>query len=339
MDKMKKLMVLFSFIFIIWFSSAYAPRRAEWNCSTNDDEEMKSACEIEKQFFKFTETTWTRVMSTTCCTYEEHQPKFYYYFHNMRDVWEIESWNVKKLDELVLKLTSQIYSQSKNKLRTLNILSWLFNSCSEKWKTAIIKSVCNHFSYDMIWRNPKLSNITFSDIINSLKYNKLTKRSVQFSDLDEIYTPINYHYASIRHMYMIWDYALWLLDWSDYFKNDEENYPHWKRIVVMKAWDTLWQDFAEIDWNIGFLDNSELTKEWNNLIFSAKKELWSDFYREWILEWKYKLNGDWSRSFIDCNIIQQSNRVYQTWDRQSIRKEDLSRCENELWVKLKTILK
>ena len=122
---MKKLIVFFSFIFLIWFSSAYAPRRAEWNCSTNDDEEMKSACEIEKQFFKFTETTWTRVMSTTCCTYEEHQPEFYYYFHNMRDVWEIESWNVKKLDELVLKLTSQIYSQSKNKLRTLNILSWL----------------------------------------------------------------------------------------------------------------------------------------------------------------------------------------------------------------------
>ena len=219
---MKKLIVFFSFIFLIWFSSAYAPRKTElkWNCSAIDDEEMKTACEIEKQFFKFTETTWTRVMSTTCCSYEEHQPEFYYYLHNMRKTWEIDSWEVSKLNDLLLKLSSQVYAQSKDKQKSLNNLAWIFNYCSENWITTIIRSVCNHYSYDMIGKKPKLSNITFSDVISNLKKNNFIKRTAQYSDLDEIYTPINYHYASIRHMYMLWDYALGFMDWSDYFSND-----------------------------------------------------------------------------------------------------------------------
>jgi hypothetical protein len=106
MDKMKKLIVFFSFIFLIWLTSAYAPRKIglKWDCSI-DDEEMKTACEIEKQFFKFTETTWTRVMSTTCCSFEEHYPQVYYYLHDMRKTWEVESWEVSKLNDLVLKLS------------------------------------------------------------------------------------------------------------------------------------------------------------------------------------------------------------------------------------------
>ena len=115
-DKMKKLIVFFSFIFLIWLTSAYAPRKIglKRNCSNIDDEEMKTACEIEKQFLKFTETTGTRVMSSTCCSFEGHYPQVYYYLHDMKKTWEVESWEVSKLSDLVLKLSSQIYAQSKN---------------------------------------------------------------------------------------------------------------------------------------------------------------------------------------------------------------------------------
>jgi hypothetical protein len=47
----------------------------------------------------------------------------------------------------------------------------------------------------MIGKNPKLSTITFSDIISSLKKNVFIRRTAQYSDFDEIYTPINYQYA------------------------------------------------------------------------------------------------------------------------------------------------
>lgn len=332
-DKMKKLMVLFSFIFLIWLTSAYAPRKLglKRNCSNTDDEEMKTACEIEKQFFKFTESTWTRVMSTTCCSFESHYPQGYYYLHDMRKTWEVESWEVSKLNDLVLKLSSQIYAQSKNKQKTLNNLAWIFNYCSEKWKTAIIRSVCNYYAYDMIGKNPKLSTITFSDIISNFKKNEFIRRTAQYSDLDEIYTPISYQYAWIRHMYMFWEYALGLMDWYDYFSNDG-NGSDWKRILVMKAWDTHWQDFAIIERNIWDLDDSELTKEWNNLILTVGKEIRSWIYKEWTLKWKYRLNNDWTWSYIECDFYQR------TKEKEILKKEKLTRCENELWVKLKTIL-
>ncbi|MBO4516355.1 hypothetical protein J5751_02765 [bacterium] len=138
-------------------------------------------------FAKFTEITGTREMSTTCCGYIDHTT-------NIK--------NTEQIHDLLLKLSAQIYSESRNKQKTLNTLSNIFGTCSKKQKNTKVRAVCDEFYYDLIGINPVISKITFDDVIKSLKTNKFIKRGIQYSDLVENYTPINYHYASIRSMYM-----------------------------------------------------------------------------------------------------------------------------------------
>ena len=57
-------------------SSAYFPYKSEWSCSKIEGKEAREMCENEMSFAKFTETTGTREMSTTCCSYLDHDPKF-----------------------------------------------------------------------------------------------------------------------------------------------------------------------------------------------------------------------------------------------------------------------
>jgi hypothetical protein len=339
---MKKFLLLLSILVWIWITSAYFPWKSERTCNNTTDEWDKNACEIEKAFTKFTETSGTREMSTTCCSFLSHYPSNYYFKNN--EEWNSESWEVMKLHDLVLNLSSKIYKNSKNKSSTLNMLSLLFKSCSEKWKNNKIKAICQYFSYDLIGRNPKLSKVELSDILKTLKDNKkLIKRTANRSDFDENYTPINYHYSVIRSMYMIWDYALWIMDWYDFFKQDStDSLIDWMRIMVLKAWDTHRQDFAEIDLQKYPLDyplwDIELTFDWKNLYLNFQREYWSEdnIYYQWLLEWRYKFNEDWTRKLYQCNMI--------TWPRygedseKKKEKQSLSKCEQDLWITVTTIL-
>lgn len=323
--RMKKVWVLFSFILFAWVTSAYFPWKSERTCDDNTDVELKDACEIEKSFLKFTETTGTREMSTTCCSYLEHDPQFYYYMNNKRNAWNTESWDVQKLDDLVLNLTSKIYKTSKNKLSTLNILSSLFKSCSENWKTDKIKAVCQHFSYDFIWRNPVLSQITFEDIKSSLKTEKtLLKRTAQFSDLDENYFPVNDHYAGVLSEYMLWDYAFWIIQTYDYFKKlvTDDRINRITKLYVLKAWDTHWQDFADvwiiysIEWLRLWFENHKISLYVPNTVedFSTKR-----------LTSQYELqdNGNWN--LVWC--YEEDYNDNSAYDLKSSKKLKISDCE------------
>ncbi len=173
---------------ICWVSSAYFPYKNEWNCSEVETKEDKEKCENEMSFAKFTETTGTREMSTTCCSYLEHEPKFNLWEEIPILFWWLEvfreqggdfnkigekvdqernaiSGSVQQLTDLVLKLSAQIYEQSSNKIQTTKTLSSLFKSCSENNKNLQARIVCKHFSYDLIWKEPKITSISLSDII------------------------------------------------------------------------------------------------------------------------------------------------------------------------------
>lgn len=152
-------------------SSAYFPYKSEWKCSKIEDKEAREMCENEMSFAKFTETTGTREMSTTCCSYLDHDPNF-----NLRreqvtafgglDKWTAEaseeiknkpdqdraliSGSVQQLTDLILKLSAQIYEQSLNKIQTTKMLSSLFKTCSENNKNLEARIVCKYFLYDLI---------------------------------------------------------------------------------------------------------------------------------------------------------------------------------------------
>ena len=87
-------------------------------------------CENEMSFAKFTETTGTREMSTTCCSYLDHDPKFNLRREQVTAFGGLDkrtneaseeiknkpdqdraliSGTVKQLTDLILKLSTQIY--------------------------------------------------------------------------------------------------------------------------------------------------------------------------------------------------------------------------------------
>ena len=152
-------------------SSAYFPYKSEWNCSKIEDKEAREMCENEMSFVKFTETTGTREMSTTCCSYLDHDPKF-----NLRREQVIAfggldkrtneaseeiknkpdqdraliSGSVQQLTDLILKLSTQIYEEASNKIQATKMLSSLFKTCSENNKHLEARIVCKYFLYDLI---------------------------------------------------------------------------------------------------------------------------------------------------------------------------------------------
>ena len=152
-------------------SSAYFPYKNEWNCSEVETKEDKEKCENEMSFAKFTETTGTREMSTTCCSYLEHDPSFNLRREQVTAFGGLDkrtneaseeiknkpdqdraliSGSVQQLTDLILKLSTQIYEEASNKIQTTKTLSSLFKSCSENNKNLQARIVCKHFSYDLI---------------------------------------------------------------------------------------------------------------------------------------------------------------------------------------------
>jgi len=356
----KKLLfwILIFWLISFWISCAYAPFKADWTCDINKQDDTdgfwKEQCENEMSFAKFTEVTGTREMSTTCCWYLEHSPETNIRQEKIDEAWWAEkliqenkfdeiiqqaneeigklSKSINQLHDLLLKLSSQVYTKSNDKAKTLKSLSHIFKVCTKKQKNIKVRAVCGEFYYDLIWTNPIISKITFDDVIKSLKTNKFIKRGVQYSDLVENYTPINYHYASIRSMYMAGDYALGLMDASNYFDNNPDNWATWKRIMVLKAGDTHRQDFAEINWNINFMDESYLYYNKNNLYLVISKELRDNVYKkEWVLKWEYRLNNDKTRDFVDCYLEKDDGK----WN---ISKTKDSRCSSEIWAMVTTVL-
>ena len=346
------------------FANAYADFKKNRNCNNNTDSERKEYCENELSFAKFTEIKWTREMSTTCCSFVSHDPFTNFQNHRISKLWWRETiiekewdsnriyndlrkerdsfwWINEKYHKIFLKLSSEVYSKASDKDAILKVLSLLFRICEDNSKDEVVRSVCEYFSYDLIWRSPKLSKIKLEDLLNTLKENKvLIKRTWQFSDFDENYTPINYHYSAIRSMYMIWDYALWIMDWYNFFKQD--SVIDWMRIMLLKAWDTHRQDFAEINLEKYPLDyplwDIELTFDWKDLYLHFQREYWSEdnIYYQWLLEWMYKFNEDWTRRLYQCNMITGPRYGEDSEKKKEI--QPLSRCEQDLWITVTTIL-
>lgn len=152
-------------------SSAYFPYKSEWNCSKIEDKEAREMCENEMSFAKFTETTGTREMSTTCCSYLDHDPKFNLRREQVTAFGRLDkrtneaseeiknkpdqdraliSGSVQQLTDLILKLSTQIYEEASNKIQATKMLSSLFKTCSENNKNLEARIVCKYFLYDLI---------------------------------------------------------------------------------------------------------------------------------------------------------------------------------------------
>ena len=340
------LWIIISLFLICWVSSAYFPYKSEWNCSKIEDKEAREMCENEMSFAKFTETTGTREMSTTCCSYLDHDPKFNLRREQVTAFGGLDkrtneaseeiknkpdqdraliSGSVQQLTDLVLKLSAQIYEQSLNKIQTTKMLSSLFKSCSENNKNLEARIVCKYFLYDLIWKEPKITPISLSDITPAFKKEKkLIQRSVQFSDLNEHYTPINYHYATIRKMYRIGDFAFWLMDSYDYFDKDSDT--DFFKILVLKAWDTHWQDFADIKVNANFTDELALSFE-NHKLGLTIPVLKNKEKENERLTAQFQMQRDWVRKLAGCFEEKFKGTQAATEDLISRKKAPLKSCE------------
>ena len=136
-----------------------------------EDKEAREMCENEMSFAKFTETTGTREMSTTCCSYLDHDPKFNLWREQVTAFGGLDKWtneaseeiknkpdqdralisgSVEQLTDLILKLSTQIYEEASNKIQTTKMLSSLFKGCSENSKNLEARIVCKYFLYDLI---------------------------------------------------------------------------------------------------------------------------------------------------------------------------------------------
>ena len=351
---MKSKIILWILIFwVLSFgvSFAYAPFKSGWTCnfpkSEDPDGFWKKECENEMSFSKFTETTGTRTMSTTCCWYEEHYPEYMIRQAYIDAQWWAEkliqenkfdevilqaneeikkmSASMWQLHDLLLKLSIQVYDESHDKQSTYKTLSEIFKICTERQKNIKVRAVCGEFYYDLIWTNPKLSKITFDDVNSVLKKeNKIIKRWHQYSDQNEIFEPINYPYSSVRNMYMIWDYAFGLWDAFNYF-ND-----HWIDtfgILVMKAGDTHRQKFADISLPTDSESSHELRLWFNNhklsLYIPIREQNTAEEKR---LTSQYELQNDWSWKLVWCLSEAYKNNNPYEWITQ--KKISLTKCQN-----------
>lgn len=342
---------------ICWVSSAYFPYKNEWNCSEVETKEDKEKCENEMSFAKFTETTGTREMSTTCCSYLEHEPKFNLWEEIPILFWWLEvfreqggdfnkigekvdqernaiSGSVQQLTDLVLKLSAQIYEQSSNKIQTTKTLSSLFKSCSENNNNLEARIVCKHFSYDLIWKEPKITAITLSDLNTTFKKEKeLIQRTIHYNELNENYTPITAYYAWVNTMYRIGDYAFWTINTYDYF-DDKKKIDSFK-ILVLKAGDTHWQEFAKIKGN----DNNryEATLSFENHKLNLNIPIFQKKEQERLTA-QFQLQRDWKRNLVDCFEEKFNTTYVSPNDLISRKKAPLKSCEvlgtkitNTLW--------
>ena len=350
------LWIIIGLFLICWVSSAYFPYKSEWNCSKIEDKEAREMCENEMSFAKFTETTGTREMSTTCCSYLDHDPKFNLRREQVTAFGGLDkrtneaseeiknkpdqdraliSGSVQQLTDLILKLSTQIYEEASNKIQATKMLSSLFKGCSENNKNLKARIVCKYFLYDLIWKEPKITPISLSDITTAFqKEKKLIQRSVQFSDLNENYTPINYHYATIRKMYRIGGFAFWLMDSYDYFDKDSDT--DFFKILVLKAWDTHWQDFADIKANISLIDESTLSFEKHtlNLFIPVVNNKEKENER---LTAQFQMQRDWLRKLVGCFEEKFKGTQAATEDLISRKKLPLKSCEI-LGIEVKTTL-
>ncbi len=331
---------------VCWVSSAYFPYKNEWNCSEVETKEDKEKCENEMSFAKFTETTGTREMSTTCCSYLEHDPSFNLRREQVTAFGGLDkrtneaseeiknkpdqdraliSGSVQQLTDLILKLSTQIYEEASNKIQATKMLSSFFKSCSENNKHLEARIVCKYFAHDLIWKEPKITSISLSDIIATFqKEKKLIQRSIQFSELNENYTPINYYYATIRKMYRIGNFAFWLMDSYDYFDKDSD--ADFFKVLVLKAGDTHWQDFADIKANASFINESSLSFEKHklNLFVPVLQNKEKENER---LTAQFQFQKNWSRKLVGC-FEEKFNTTYVSPDDLiSKKKVPLKSCE------------
>lgn len=342
---------------IFWgISLAYSPYTINRNCNEIENQKDKAVCENEKSFDKFTETTGTREMSTTCCSYLEHNPEFNLRREQVTKFWWLDKWekeasdemknkgdqerkiisgDIQKLSNTFLKLSSQIYGNSPNKPLTLKHLSSLFNACRKGHDDAKVRAVCEYFAYDLIGISPKMSSISLWEVKATLKKGKkLIKRTVQFSDLNENYTPINYHYASIHQMYHIGEYAFGLMEGYDYFDKDKDS--EFFKLLILKAGDTHRQDFADIQVKSDSLYEVRLIfeKQKLSLFFPIRQNKQKETER---LTPQFQFQQDWSRKLVGC-FQEKFNAVLATSDQLiSKKKLPLKNCEN-LPIRIATIL-
>lgn len=331
---------------VCWVSSAYFPYKNEWNCSEVETKEDKEKCENEMSFAKFTETTGTREMSTTCCSYLEHDPSFNLRREQVTAFGGLDkrtneaseeiknkpdqdraliSGSVQQLTDLILKLSTQIYEEASNKIQATKMLSSLFKSCSENNKHLEARIVCKYFAHDLIWKDPKITPIRLSDITTAFqKEKKLIQRSPRFSDLNENYTPITAYYAWVNNMYRIGDYAFWTINTYDYFDGKKKIDSF--KILVLKAGDTHWQEFAKIKGNNNDRYESSLSFEKHklNLFVPVLQNKEKENER---LTAQFQFQKNWSRKLVGC-FEEKFNTTYVSPDDLiSKKKVPLKSCE------------
>ena len=207
------------------------------------------------------------------------------------------------LQNTLMPLVANIYLSAQDKTHAGEILQSIFKSCRKNWKTEVIRNVCGVIADEHIGTVRKQSNIAFSDLFSLFNKETGIFRGIEFSDLDEIFPNPQYPYMTIRSEYGIGEYLFGI---ADAYVLEEEDMSAFDGIMMIKAWDTHWQEFAKIidptntsQWAGNEQQRAIGLKDWklNLLVFSEVG--YSGDIAE-ILAHHFTLQADGERTLTDC---------------------------------------
>ena len=125
-------------------------------------------------------------------------------------------------------------------------------------------------------------------------------------------------------MYRIGDFAFWLMDSYDYFDKDSDT--DFFKILVLKAWDTHWQDFADIKVNANFTDELALSFE-NHRLGLTIPVLKNKEKENERLTAQFQMQRDWVRKLAGCFEEKFKGTQAATEDLISRKRLPLKSCE------------
>ena len=244
----------------------------------------------------------------------------------------------EKLSDTLRDVLPKIYTPLKTKEKTLKTLSSLFLNCSESGKTESIKRVCKYFSSYIIGKEVKQSKITLDDITSLIRKHSIgIPRTIEWSDFDENFMPLDYGRGGIT---IAENSELWVgkfLFWLGFAYHGHDNLVEelWEGVLVLKAGDTHWQEFARLYFadKRNYSTNKRLTllNHKLNYFIPTVTEKENHYFTP---QYELQKNGSWKLKacFEEENFCPKNEEC-----RLQQKKLLLMQCEN-LWIMLTTTL-
>lgn len=252
------------------------------------------------------------------------------------------TWDMSLLYTLRDNILPQIYTSAENTNQTLKILSQIFLDCSKNGKTESIKRICEYISSYVVGKEVKQSNISLQNIISTLKNNKIgISRTTERSDFDENFVPLNYGHGGIT---IASGNELWIGDMlfgvSDAYYIDTPaeltfTPKKWNGILVLKAWDTHWQEMVRLTFqNPKNLYTDKRIAFINHKLYYAIPTLTDQKDQYLTAQYEFQKNG--SRKLKAC--FDEKTLCPKNEDCTLKQKKiPLKKCEN-LGITIKTVL-